>query len=162
METRENTVQPKLAKPPKLKKDGTPDNRRGAQRKHTVDQAFIKKASEMAGNGLTHTQMYNYFNISHGTWFAYFIEFPELKAAVIRARSSTISMVAGKLLELCKKGNLKAIVFFLQMHAQYGIEKYDDNGEEKVNVAPVTPLHVITQGDPQEAARIYQKIMTGS
>jgi hypothetical protein len=135
----------------------------GAKRKYEVDEKFIATARKLSGRGLTHTQIHSFFCISHETWFSYLRENPELKAAVQAGRSKMISYVAGKLLQLCKKGNLKAIIFYLQNQAYFGMEKFDDDGNlKKPDAAAPTPLHQLTKGDPQEAARIYQIIMTGS
>lgn len=149
----------KLVRTRKPKTSSTP----GPKHKYEVDEHFIATARKLSGRGLTHTQIHSYFCISHDTWFRYLKEHPELKAAVQAGRSKMISYVAGKLLQLCKKGNLKAIIFYLQNQAYFGMEKFDDDGNLKKPDAPTpTPLHQLTKGDPQEAARIYQIIMTGS
>ena len=137
--------------------------RRGAKPKNIVDAKFIATAKKLAGRGLTHMQMYSYFGVKHATWFNYLADYPELKAAVHRGRSKMISYVAGKLLQLCKKGNLKAIIFFLQNQAYFGMEKFDEDGklltpDQKMPSA----LQQLTQGDPITAARIYQEFMKGS
>lgn len=136
---------------------------RGGKKKYEIDEHFIATARKLSGRGLTHTQIYSYFRITHDTWFRYLKDNPSLKEAVHSGRSKMISYVAGKLLQLCKQGNLKAIIFYLQNQAYFGMEKFDDEGNLKKPDAPVpTPLHQLTKGDPQEAARIYQIIMTGS
>jgi len=121
----------------------------------------LKTIETLAGQGLTQLQIAHFFCIKSAGWYATIIRHPEIADAVKRGKAKTMAFVTSKLMELVKKGNLKAIMFYLEK--QGGGDWARKSSLEIKDDKPAAALELkLTTKDPVEAAKIYQKIMTGS
>jgi hypothetical protein len=122
----------------------------------------LKTIEGLAGQGLTQKQIAHFFCIKSSGWYASVARHPEIAEAVKRGKAKTMAFVTQKLMELVKKGNLKAIMFYLEKQGGGNWAK-KSSLEIKEDVKPAAGLELkIHTKDPVEAAKIYQKIMTGS
>jgi len=133
--------------------------KRGPKPLLIVTQQLLDEVEVLSGRGLTQQMIHYYYGVSHSYWYNLVKNHPELAEAVKRGKSRTIAMVAGKLIELVKKGNLSAIIFYLKTQARFaehqtiGISGPGEDGGLDLDES---------SDDPREAAKIYQKIMLGS
>ena len=123
-------------------------------------EEMLKEVEVLAGRGLTQKQIAGYFGIGLSTIENYARNNPDLKKALVRGKSKTISFVAGKLIEQIKAGSTSATIFYLKTQAGWAEPDPNnppppDDDEEK---APPQKLELNTK-DPNEAAKVYQQIM---
>ncbi len=121
----------------------------------------LKTIETLAGQGLTQMQIAHFFCIKSSGWYANIGRHPEIAEAVKRGKAKTMAFVTGKLMELVKKGNLKAIMFYLEKQGGGNWAKKSSLEIKEEKPAASVELKLNTK-DPVEAAKIYQKIMTGS
>lgn len=136
----------------------TPRKTGGTENMWIATQDMLFQIAEFAGLGLSQEQIHNYYGISSSTWFAALMRQPELVVAVCTGKSSAIAKVSGKLWKLIEEGDRKAICFYLDRQA--GWLKTSNVVENKPTSAPI-PFIAESTNDPIEAAKMYQKIMTG-
>jgi hypothetical protein len=140
------TAKKKAKVGPKLRLEPTPEN--------------LKTIEGLAGQ-MKPLQIANFFGLKKSGWYATLARYPEIAETIKRGRAKTVAFVSSKLMELVKKGNLKAIMFYLEKQGggnwvkKSHLEIKEDKPPEKVEL-------VLNTKDPVEAAKIYQKIMTGS
>lgn len=125
--------------------------------KHQFKPEMIDETRILAGRGMTVEQIWNYFGLNKHAWYKLCDSNPELADAYFHGKARTIAIIAGKLVEIAKKGNLTAIIFYLKTQGAYseyhnvaGLQK-----EEKFNA--LTP-----EGKPMDAvdaAKVYQQVM---
>lgn len=120
-----------------------------------ITPEIIEEVGVLAGRGLTNQQIHHYYGIGHAKWYQLVKQYPELDAQIRKGKAKTISYVSGKLMELVKKGNLGAIIFYLKTQARFseGNTIADEDPEKG------KPSLSLTVNDPVEAAKIYQQIM---
>lgn len=127
----------------------------GAKLRFIVTPEMIEEVKILSGRGLTQEQIYRYYGWSKNTWYDKTKEHPLLYEAIFSGKSKTISFVAGKLMELVKKGNLGAIIFYLKTQGRFSEHILPESppGEKDVSTLVSATL------DPVEASKIYQQVM---
>jgi hypothetical protein len=83
---------------------------------------------------------------------------PELEESIARGKVKLIDEIADILIKKAREGNIQAVIFYLKTQGGWG----ESGGQ--LNATPIDKPEInytITTTDPIEAARIYQKIMTG-
>lgn len=126
-----------------------------AERLFRPNEAELCDIERLAGLGLLKYQIRNYFQVSKKRWDASEKRDLRIERAFNRGQAVYTQKAAGKLMEHIEKGNLKAIMYYLERRSGWS-KNYDP--EAGVNI--VEPAVSINVSDPQEAARIYQDIMT--
>jgi len=118
----------------------------------------LKEMEILSGRGLTLRQIAHYFDISLSALEKYSKKHPQLRAALRRGKSKTISYVSGKLIEQIKAGSTSATIFFLKTQAGWkdpNLVASNYESDEKVSASKLSTKTT----DPNEAARAYQQIM---
>lgn len=141
----------KKALPPGVKRQ-----KAGAKIKFVVDEKVVARCRNLAGFGFTQEQMASYYGIALSTFAVALSNHPELQMAIKSGRVRKGQWVVSKLMQAIKKGNVKAIIFFCKAQLLWrdNIIQIDDSG--KVAPAPLS----LTVNNAQDAARIYQDLMT--
>ena len=121
---------------------------------------ILKEIEILSGRGLTNEHIAHYYGISTGHWFEQIKKHPEIAVAFHAGKAKTISFVTGKLMEQVKRGNLTAIIFYLKTQARWRETNHEPTPADGDKPAPGQLTISVT--DPVEAAKIYQRIMTGS
>lgn len=121
----------------------------------TVTKEMIEEVRQLAGLGLTGDQMAKYYGICRTTWYKYIDMYPEIQIAAERGKYRMISIVAGKLMEKVKAGNLTAIIFYLKTQAHWREVRDADPLPARELEASIQ----INVSDPVAAAKMYQLIM---
>lgn len=127
----------------------------------------IKEVEVLSGRGLTQKQISDYLGISKSCFAYKMNQNEELRKAYLKGRAKTISYVSGKLIEQINAGNTLAAIFYLKTQAGWkppqdeeSNNKKDYYSNEEVDQSSDNDIKIDTN-DPNEAAKIYQKIMTG-
>jgi len=124
-----------------------------------ITPAMIAEIEKLASEGLNNGQIRDYYGFSQSTWLNYKKCHPEIDTAFRKGKARTVKLVISKLMEKILEGNLSAIIFYLKTQA--GWSEYAANVDQENDKLAEVSLTISTN-DPIEAARIYQKIMTGS
>lgn len=119
--------------------------------------SMVDDVKVMAGRGMTQEHIANYFGIGASFFYELKKRYPELQTAYIEGKAKMIALASGKLIELVKKGNPTAVIFYLKTQARFRETDRPDDQDE--SGAKDRPAITITVNDPVEAARIYQKFM---
>lgn len=124
--------------------------------KFKVTPEFLNKVQEMGALGMKQKFIADYFCVPYAVWRKRCEKNPDITAAFLQGRSSTVKFVTNKLLELVQKGNVTAIIFWLKANAEMTelVRAAEQNPDK-----PAEPAPDLTGKDPIEAARIYQQIM---
>lgn len=125
-----------------------------------VTKDILKEVEMLAGRGLTQEQIHWYYGLKKDAWYAIVKKNPELRTSIRSGKAKTVSMVSGKLMELVKKGNLSAIIFYLKTQGRFS-EKSSIRVTSDKKSKSFQELRITTT-DPIEASKIYQQIMAGS
>jgi len=133
------------------------EKKRGPKPRVVVDEEMLLKVEQLAGQGLTQEEIANYFGLKRGGWYKTINNNPIIRQHVERGRVKTLAAVSGKLMELVKKGNLSAIIFFLKTKGRWSEHKSLEitDGSKPENIK----LKLDTK-NPIEASKVYQQIMT--
>ena len=124
-----------------------------------VDKEFLDKIRQFSGLRLTQGNICAYFGIAETTFSTMKKRSPEIVEAMQKGIADTTVLVTSKLIEKIHGGNLKAIMFFLERKCGWvNQQKLDivDDMQIKIDI-PKLKL----PDDAQEAAKIYQKFITG-
>jgi hypothetical protein len=128
---------------------------------------ILTKIEYHLGCGVTISQIANVLGICTDYLLKMRKKYPELDACIKRGKDRGISLVAGKLFAGAMKGDKTLIIFYLKCHGGGAWrESAVDSGyipPVKNSESPLTQkkLSEFTT-DPNEAARIYKKLMEGS
>lgn len=122
-----------------------------------TDYRLTEEARMLAGYGLSIDQMADYFQINRMTFHRMMGRDKKLATAVTNGKATILAEMAGILVQKAREGNVAALIFYLRTQGKFT----EDNSQ---NMLPETPKtnYIIKTTDPNEAARIYQQIMTGS
>lgn len=107
-------------------------------------------------NGLSSNQIRQYFNVTKSDWVTLIKKYPKIETAMDCGLAWGVSIAGEKLMELVDKRNLPAIIFYLKSKGLWTENPLPEVPDRSV------PAMSITINDPIEAAKIYQKVMTGS
>jgi hypothetical protein len=124
-----------------------------------VDKEFLDKIRQFSGLRLNQGNICAYFGIAETTFSTMKKRSPEIVEAMQKGIADTTVLVTSKLIEKIHGGNLKAIMFFLERKCGWvNQQKLDivDDMQIKIDI-PKLKL----PDDAQEAAKIYQKFITG-
>lgn len=100
----------------------------------------IKKVEELASLGLTTEQIASHLGVSYSTLNRRIKELPEDEDPIRTGKAKGVAIVTNKLMELVKKGNLGAIIFYLKCKGGW---------EEKnnINVKTEQPIQITFKND---------------
>lgn len=101
-------------------------------------QLDIEKVEELAARGLSFEQIAASLGVSDKTLLTKRRENSEISDAIKRGRDKGISVVANKLFESAKSGNVTAMIFYLKAHAGWT----DKTQVEVTNTQPVQVVFV--------------------
>lgn len=128
-----------------------------------MTEKVIEDVKVLAGRGLTQEQIANYLGISEGFITELKHRHPEFAEAIKEGKAKMISLAAGKLIELVKKGNLSAICFYLKTQARWReVERVAETEETEQKPKAQLPAITLNVNDPVAAAKIYEQFMRGS
>ena len=131
--------------------------KRGVKPRQIVTPEMVEEVKVLSGRGLTQEQIHRYYGWSKDVWYARCKEHPELRDGFYQGKAKTISFVAGKLMELVKKGNLSAIIFYLKTQGRFSEHNLADVPYHDGSIANILPKGI----DPVEASKVYQQVMLG-
>ncbi len=131
-------------------------SKRGAQRKVIVTPEFLKEVETLGLRGLKMKFIHAYFNVGHSAWYEALAKHPEISEAIKRGRSRGVSLATGKLMELVKKGDKQAIMFYLKSIGEFSEHEPAPKPPKKPKVDIPDSLGTM---DSIEASKIYQSIM---
>lgn len=139
--------------------DAPPKKKLGRRSNFYLDDEILKEIEALSNRGMNQKNLQDYFGVSKSAWVRKAKAKPELLKAYNRGKAKGIAFVSAKLMELVKKGNLTAIMYYLSR-----IAKWTENPdiEDLEDGEPTFKPIIFAASDPIEAARIYQKIMQGS
>ena len=120
-----------------------------------IEDATIEKLKELSGKGLNHTQIGAYFGISKQTLARRIKEYPAIEEALLRGRSEAIFKASGHLFEQIEAGSTAATIFYLRTQAGWKEAQEEDK-------KPAMPIVNFNGIDANEAAKVYQQIMSGA
>ena len=118
---------------------------------------FLVEVEELASYGLTRSMMAAYYQRSESAWKELEKAYPSIVDAIGRGKPRQVKRVGAKLMELIDRGNIKAIMFYLESQGGWNKPANGEGGSDGT-----LPAVSLTVNDPVEAARIYQQIMLGS
>jgi hypothetical protein len=124
-----------------------------------ITDEILSQIETMAGNGLTEQQIYRFYGIGHNYWAKLKKQNKALRRAFHKGKSQTLLAVSGKLMEMIRRNDRTAIIFYLKTQGGWK-EKTTINLQGDVKSKDLV-LKIETV-DPIEASKIYQRIMTGS
>jgi len=122
--------------------------------------SFLEDVKLLAGRGLTENQIADYYEVSMQQWEDVKSKYPKIGLTFARGRALAISEVAGKLLDRAKGGDLKAIMYYLKTVGKFeDLQTADEKLKNKIYNGITVNFNDLN--DPNEASRLYQKIMQG-
>lgn len=139
--------------------DEPPKKKLGRRSNFYIDDEILKEIEAFSNRGMNQKNLQDYYGVSKSAWNRKCKAKPELLKAYNRGKARGVAFVSGKLMELVKKGNLTAIMYYLSRIAKWTENpEVEDIEDGDSSFKPI----IFAATDPIEAARIYQKIMQGS
>jgi len=94
----------------------------------------LELLEKLAGFGLSNEKMADIFNISRPTFQRHLAENEELRHTVDRGKAKVSVNVIGKAYELCMKGNVTMLIFWLRCREGWKDEFPDIKGEIPIKI----------------------------
>lgn len=137
-----------------------PRKKSGPKERFQITDEVLKEITQLGGLGFTQMQIAAYYGIRQTSWAKLKKEREEVQLACQKGKYKAVAMVASKLMELVRAGNVTAIIFYLKTQGGWcenkGREIEELPGASKVIDAPKLAIGTT---DPIEASKVYQQIM---